>query len=97
MRAILLVILAACGCHQTVPQAPPPFVLSSDGADPCSIACAKIVANHCDGMTDASACAAACARDQSQGVASQLNPACVVEAGSVAELKVCGACLTVGP
>lgn len=99
MRALILVLLAAaCGCSGCrAPQpAARPFVVSSDGADPCTQACTKIVTNMCDGISSISGCAAACARDQSQGVATQLDPVCIIEAGSIAQLQACGACLTVG-
>ena len=63
-----------------------------DGGDPCSLACAKIADAGClPGLTSVQ-CATACSRDQAQGVAAQLSPACVLAAKSLTALQACGAC-----
>ena len=62
-----------------------------DGGDPCSLACAKIADAGCMPLPVVQ-CATACARDQAQGFATQLSPACVLAATSLTALQACGAC-----
>lgn len=97
MRSLVIALCALCACRQSAPPIRPAAIIGvPEAGTPCATACAKIVANHCDGLTDASACALACARDQAQGAASQLDPQCVIDAGTLSAIQACRVCLTQG-
>lgn len=71
-RYIPLLFLVACRCN---PIVQPPPVLPPASTSICYQAC-----QICE-PDEVTQCALACARDQAQGVAMQLNPSAVVEAG----------------
>lgn len=68
-----LALITACHCGAGIVQ-PLPVAPPTPGT-PCWKAC-----EVCE-PDDVQDCAVACARDQAQGVASQLNPGLVLEAG----------------
>lgn len=96
MRLYLLLLLAIGACRPVHIQSPP-LVEAGDGGSVCERAASVIVANHCDGITNYDALSAACLRDQAQGSASQLDPQCILDASSTAEMCAnCNVCCTVG-
>jgi hypothetical protein len=85
---VMLLILAACDCRPSVVVAPAPApIVAGDGGDVCGRAIASAAQCSCPWATPAAA--DACRRDQAQGNASQLAPACLAAAGDCGALKAC--------
>jgi hypothetical protein len=91
VSTVTAVLIGACSCAGTL-QIPPPFPDSDAGPTVnalCASACGVLDQADC-GVPN---CTAVCIADQNQGVASQLSPQCVVDAGvNPAALTSCGAC-----
>lgn len=90
-------LVAGCegACHAQ-PVVVVPNVAPVDASPDVVVACAQAcvhVSQLCAGcsLNDAGR-DPACERDQAQGVAAQLDVACVLRAGSVTEAQHCGAC-----
>jgi hypothetical protein len=87
--------LAACdGCRPSVVLVPAPGpVGAGDGGDICSTAMRAAAACQCPWAwsqdAGTSIAAVACRRDQAQGSASQLSPACLAAAADCIALKQC--------
>lgn len=107
-RSILfaaLVAVAGCnGCKSPcapsvgVCPRPAPVVAAPDGGDLCSRACEKLMDNGClSADASVSACAASCADDQAAGIGSMLDPAGVIDAGTVADLNRVTGFMCTGP
>lgn len=91
----LVVLLTACNVRcagvapLNIPPEPPPVL--GDASDVCAAACGAAASCGCPFAAGAAEpqCETACRRDQAQGSASQLAPACLAEAGTCAALKAC--------
>jgi len=92
----LLALVTACNVRCggatpiVIPPAPPRVAV--DASDVCAAACGAAASCGCPfaaGMAEQQ-CEIACRRDQAQGNAAQLAPACLAEAGTCGALKSCG-------
>jgi hypothetical protein len=88
----LLALVVACNCRTplAVPPAPIP-VYTGDAGDDCARACAAATSCGCPWATSdaGDGCVVGCRRDQAQGSASQLAPACLAAANDCGALKAC--------
>lgn len=81
--------ILTCGCARPIVIDTPARVPVGDAGDDCARACEVLAANSCPAGLN-SACADVCRNDQAQGVASMLDPGCVIDAGTVSALVACG-------
>ena len=85
-----VLILTDCSCGGALSIDRPTVVPVGDAGDDCAQACAKLAANQCpSGLNPA--CASVCRNDQAQGAASMLDPLCIINASTVAQVVACGA------
>lgn len=92
-RLLVLACIFDCQCHSDKLAIQPPIQVAADGGssgDPCALACAKLCANGCPAGCNP-ACEDVCRRDQAQRAASQLDPACIINATTVPQIVACGA------
>jgi hypothetical protein len=83
-------ILADCSCGGAISIDRPAIVPVGNPGDVCAKACAKLAANQCPSGLNAN-CASVCRNDQAQGAASMLDPQCIINASTVAQVVACGA------
>lgn len=87
LALVLFVYAALSACREPVILVPAPGPVGGDGGDDCAHAMAAAAVCSCPWATDAGV--TACRRDQAQGSASQLSPACLALAHDCTALKAC--------
>jgi len=81
----ILPLAALVACHSRAPVLVGPPDVGADATDTCHLACAKLETNRC-GLIGEPGCTDNCERDQSLGIATQLDPMAVLGAATLDEL-----------